>query len=605
MRLDSRRACPGWALFFMVLHLPLAPREAGGQDVFSSGLTWRSIGPVGQGGRVDDIAVVESDPSTFFVGFATGGLWKTINNGTTFRPVFDTYGTHSVGDVSVSQSNPEIVYVGTGEANNRQSSSFGDGVYKSTDGGETFSHVGLRATQSIARVVVHPTDPEVVWVAAVGPLFGASGERGVFKSTDGGTTWAKTLFVDDDTGVTDLVIQPDHPNTLLAATYQRRRSPWGFVGGGPGSGLWRSDDGGETWSPIRGNGLPSGTMGRIALGISRSHPNVVYAQIDVAPDDEPPVDDPQGGFRNQQDEPPDPSVAGTWRSDDGGRTWRFLNNHNPRPMYFSQIRVDPTDPDIVYTGGVDIYKSVDGGGTFFEVDTQSHVDHHAIWIDPNDSDHIMIGNDGSLDVSWDQGDTWESLRTWAVGQSYHTSTDMRRPYYVCTGLQDNGTWCGPSSVRSDNILPEDWYRVGRGDGFYSAIDRTDWTVVYSESQYGNIRRIDLETGVTERIRPRGPSGQERAGGIGGGNAGEHRARDGERVHHPVELEHAFHPLTTQSQRHLRGRQPTLRVLGPGDHLDHERGPHEGPRPEQPRHHGTVGRRAAVQPAAGGALHPVS
>jgi photosystem II stability/assembly factor-like uncharacterized protein len=437
------------------------------------------------GGRVDDIAVVENDPRVFYVGFATGGLWKTVNAGTTFHPVFDTYGTASIGSVAVSQSDPQLVWVGTGEANNRQSSSFGDGVYKSTDGGETFTHMGLRETESIHRVILHPTDPDIVYVAAVGHLFEPNPERGVFRTTDGGRTWEHVLAVDEDTGATDLVIHPADPNVLFAATYQRRRTRWGFNGGGPGSGIWRSDDGGDSWTRLEGNGLPAGTMGRIGLDIARSNPDVIYALIEVAADRAEPGD-----------VDPDPEKTGLWRSTDGGRTWAFRSNHNNRPMYYSLVRVDPNDADVVYTGGSSFSRSEDGGETFEAVPGASfvHVDHHSAWINPVNSDHILIGNDGSFDVSWDRGETFESFRTLSVAQFYQISVDMRRPYYVCGGLQDNGSWCGPSSVRGLFIPDDAWYRVGGGDGTYSAVDPMDPDIVYSASQFGNMRRSDLGRG---------------------------------------------------------------------------------------------------------------
>ena len=293
---------------------------------------WRSIGPVGQGGRVDDIAVRPDDPHTYFVGFATGGLWKTTNNGTTFTPVFDTYGTHSVGALALAPSNPDILYVGTGEANNRQSSSFGEGVYKSVDGGETFSHVGLRETQSVARIVVHPDDPGVVWVAANGHLFGPNPERGVFKSSDGGGTWDKVLYVDENTGATDLVIDPSNPNTLFAAMFEHQRTVCCFVGGGPGSGIWRSNDGGESWTRVEESGLPRGTMGRIALAMTPADPNVVYAQIEVAADREEPLSDEEREEWERLDDvdslPPDPDWSGVWRSTDKGATELCGANHH-------------------------------------------------------------------------------------------------------------------------------------------------------------------------------------------------------------------------------------------------------------------------------------
>ncbi len=483
------------------------------------GFRWRSIGPTGQGGRVDDIAVRPDDKKTWLVGFATAGLWKTTNNGTTFRPVFDTYGTHSIGAIGIAPSNPDVVYVGTGEANNRQSSSFGEGVYKSTDGGETFTHVGLRETQSIARVVVHPDDADTVWIAANGHLFGANPERGVFKSSDGGNTWEKTLFVDEDTGATDLVIDPSNPDVLFAATYQRRRTACCFVGGGPGSGIWRSTDGGDTWNRLEGNGLPNGTMGRIALAMTPADPDVVYAQIEVAADREEPLSEEETAEWTEMARegrlPGDPQWNGIWRSGDKGESWIFRSNENGRPMYFSQIRVSPQDPQVVYVVDQRVHKSRDGGITFEVLSGYGHVDQHAVWIDPDDHDHILIGNDGSIDITWDQGETWESLRSWAVGQPYHASVDMRRPYYVCTGLQDNGSWCGPSSVRQGPILSQDWYRIGGGDGFYTAVDPTDPNVFYSESQNGNIRRGDLRTGSSGSIRPRARGGRGGRGGQAG------------------------------------------------------------------------------------------
>jgi photosystem II stability/assembly factor-like uncharacterized protein len=470
---------------------------------------WRSIGPAGQGGRVDDIAVHPGDVRTLFVGFATGGLWKTTNMGTTFRPVFDTYGTHSIGDIAIAPSNPDIVYVGTGEPNNRQSSSFGDGMYRSTDGGETFTHIGLRETETISRVRVHLQDPDIVWVAANGHLFEPNPERGVFKSTDGGETWRKVLYVDENTGATDLVVDVENPDILHAATYQRRRTACCFAGGGPGSGMWRSTDGGETWSRISPDaGLPRGSLGRIALAVTPADPDVIYAQIEAAADKEEPltdVDREEWERLDDEDElPPDPQWSGIWRSTDRGMTWEHRSNENGRPMYFSQIRVSTEDSDLVYVVDQRVHKSVDGAMTFERLDGYGHVDQHAVWIDQDNDDHIIIGNDGGLDVSWDEGETWESLRPWAVGQPYHASVDMRRPYYVCTGLQDNGSWCGPSSVREGPILAQDWYDVGGGDGFYTAVDPTDWTMMYSESQNGNIRRVNIREGETEGIDPEAP-----------------------------------------------------------------------------------------------------
>jgi photosystem II stability/assembly factor-like uncharacterized protein len=481
---------------------------------------FRSIGPASMGGRIDDIAVVESDPSVMYVGFATGGLWKTINNGTTWTPIFDVYPVCSIGSVAVDQRNPNIVWVGTGEPNNRQSSSFGNGVYKSTDAGKTFTHLGLKETQTIAKVVIDPRDSNVVYVAAVGHLFGPNPERGIYKTADGGKTWNAVKTIDADTGFIDLVIDRSNPNVLYASSYQRRRQPWGFNGGGPGSGLWKTTDAGKTWTKLQGNGLPEGLLGRIGLSVSLSKPNVVYAQIEVGAragtggnvtaDGKP--DEPGAGFGGgagrggaQPSAPPDPKRSGVWRSDDAGKTWRLMSNNNNRPMYYSKIRVDPTNPEIVYTMGAPFHKSIDGGKTFRQVPGIAHSDHHALWINPRNPKHLVLGNDGGLDISYDQADTWEFVNTIAVGQFYAVSADMRKPYFVYGGLQDNGTWGGPSATRSSNgITNADWFRVGGGDGFYTQVDPTDHNVIYVESQDGNVSRLDLRVGRPVPIRPRAP-----------------------------------------------------------------------------------------------------
>ncbi|MBS1808271.1 MAG: hypothetical protein JST84_08780 [Acidobacteria bacterium] len=501
---------------------------------------FRGIGPASMGGRIDDFAVVESTPSTYYVAFATGGLWKTINNGTTFDPVFDSYSTHSIGDVAVCQSDLNIVWVGTGEANNRQSSSFGDGVFKSTDGGKTFTNVGLRETQSIARVVIDPKDPNIVYVAALGHLFGPNKERGVYKTTDGGKTWNNIKFINEDTGFTDIVIDPVDSKTLYATSYQRRRTAWGFNGGGPGTGIWKTIDAGKTWTKLEANGLPEIMLGRIGIDVARSNPNIVYAQIEVGTEmgTGVPAEGAEGqqggggggggGFGGQQNRPPDPKRSGIWRSDDKGKTWKFVSNENNRPMYYSQIRVDPTNAEIVYTGGLNFSRSTDGGKTFKNLSGVAHSDHHAIWIDPKDNKHLMVGNDGGLDVSYDQGETFDFINTIAAAQFYAISADMRKPYYVCGGLQDNGSWCGPSSTRAgggnggggggspSGITNADWFRVGGGDGFYTLQDPTDPNIVYSESQNGAVQRYDLRTGQSRSIRPRAA---QRPRGLGAGRGG--------------------------------------------------------------------------------------
>ncbi|MEO5566871.1 MAG: hypothetical protein ABIR92_00170 [Gemmatimonadaceae bacterium] len=507
------------------------------------GFKWRSIGPVAQGVRVDDLAVDEKNPSTYYVGFAVSGILKTTNNGITFEDVFPTYGSASIADLTLAPSDANILYVATGEANNRQTTSYGDGLYKSTDAGRTFRRIGFENSQTLGRVLVHPRDPNTVWIAVGGNLYGPSDDRGVWMSTNGGNTWTKTLYVDNNTSATEIAIDPANPNHLFAAMYQRQRTAWGFNGGGPGSGLHESTDGGRTWKKQTGNGLPNGTLGRIALDFSRSNPNVIYAQIEVAADREAANSQPPamtlpvascanapaggggggGGGGRGAAQSVDPAKSGIWRSSNGGRSWTFASTQNQRPMYFSQVRVDPNNPDVVYVGGVGPMKSTDGGRTWCGLNNMGHVDNHAIWINPANSKHVMYGNDGGVDVSYDGGEKWESLRNapWGMGLSYHASVGMDRPYTVCTGFQDNGSWCGPSHNRNgDGIRQWNWIGVGGGDGFQSQIDPTDRNVFYTESQNAGLNRYDLNTGLQQSIKPNAGGGGNvgRGGGAGGGGA---------------------------------------------------------------------------------------
>jgi photosystem II stability/assembly factor-like uncharacterized protein len=504
---------------------------------------FRSIGPAGPGGRIDDIVVAESDPSVIFLAYATGGLFKSVNNGTTFTPVFETYGSASFGDVAVDPANASIVYAGTGEANNRQSSSFGDGIYKTTDGGSTWTNIGLKETQTISRIVIDPRNPDVVYVAANGHLFGSNPERGVYKTTNGGRTWEKIKYIDENTGFTDLAIDRSNPNTLYAASYQRRRSGCCYNGGGPGSGLWKTEDAGHSWTKLTGNGLPAGTYGRIALDVSRSNPNVVYAQIEVgevgtenavaAAGEGAPVGSGRGGVdwcnnaspavgRGEEEGPAvrialDPRRSGVYRSDNRGRTWSLVSNCDERPLYFSQIKVDPQNPNTVYVAGSPASRSLDGGKTFSALSRAGgnaepgHVDIHSIWVDPRNSKHLMLATDGGLNITWDQGKTWDQVTTMSVGLSYWVSADMRRPYVVYTGMQDNGVWGGPSATRAAEgvILNSAWFGVNPGDGFHTAVDPTDYSVVYAESQNGTAIRYDLRTGAQQSFRPvaRGAAGR--------------------------------------------------------------------------------------------------
>ena len=471
-------------------------------------LYFRPIGPASMSGRIADIAVYEANPNIFYVGTAHGGVWKTVNNGTTFEAQLQDLGLMSIGAVAVSQSNPDRVYVGTGESNNRQSTSWGDGVYKSTNGGKTYTNIGLRTSRHINQIIIDPRDNDIVFVAATGSLWGAGGERGIYKTADGGKTWKQVLKVDDDTGANDVVMDPTNSQVLWATMYQRRRTACCMNGGGPGSGIWKSIDGGETWTRIKG-GVLDQPLGRIAIDVYRKRPNILYALIEGpggggrggGAGEEGPGGG-QGGGRGAP-QPVNDQPTGFYRSDDGGATWRKVNNANPRPMYFSKVRIDPTDPEIVYFGGVDLHQTLDGGKTVnTAAASRIHSDHHAIWINPANPNQVMIGNDGGLAISYDQAKTWQFLPNLPVGLFYHVSVDMATPYNVCGGMQDNYNWCGPSAVRgAAGIANYNWTTLQGGDGFVVLQDPKDFRVAFSESQDGNIVRVDRRTGETMSIRP--------------------------------------------------------------------------------------------------------
>ncbi|NNF26565.1 MAG: hypothetical protein HKN73_04985 [Gemmatimonadetes bacterium] len=455
-------------------------------------LRFREIGPTIMSGRVSDLAVDESDPSTFYVGTATGGVWKTENAGVSFEAVFTDQETSSIGDVTLAPSNPRVVWVGTGEPQNRQSSPWGNGVYRSLDGGKSWTHLGLAETRHISRIQVHPSDPDVAYLAAVGHLWGPNPERGVYRTRDGGETWEQVLFIDDDTGAIDLIMDPEDPRTLYAAMYQRRRRAWGFNGGGPGSGIYRTLDGGSTWSELT-QGLPEGDKGRIGLDIFRGDTEVVFALVEADPRV------PGQGFGGGVDDPRN----GVYRSTDRGETWEHLSTTNNRPMYYSQIRVDPNDLERIYLGGSSLFRSSDGGRTFTPDAAEGvHLDHHALWIDPSNSDHLILGSDGGVSVSWDRSDNWYQFRNLPISQFYEIGVDMQEPYHVCGGLQDNGSWCAPSDTWSNQgIRTRDWYNVGSGDGFFTVMLPGDPDIMFAESQGGNLIRVNRVTGERTRIRP--------------------------------------------------------------------------------------------------------
>jgi photosystem II stability/assembly factor-like uncharacterized protein len=449
-------------------------------------LKFRAIGPANMSGRIVDLAVVESNTYTFYVASATGGLWKTTDNGTTFAPVFFNESVASLGCVTVSQSNPNIVWVGTGEATNRQSSGWGDGVYKSTDAGRTWTNMGLRDSHHVGRVVLHPSNPDIVYAAALGHLWGPNKERGLFKSTDGGRTWKASLQIDEDTGVSDVAMDPSDPNVLYAAAHQRRRRAYGFHGGGPGSALYKSTDGGERWTKLN-QGLPDGDLGRIGISIYRKDPRIVYLSVEQ-------------GLRYNASTAYEQRKAGVYRSNDKGATWRLMSDWNPRPTYSSQIRVDPNDDQRIYM--VSYSYSDNGGETFIAPRQSLHGDDRMVWIDPHDSRHLIKADDGGVGVSYDRGLKWIYVTSLPVSQWYHVGVDMRKPYWVYGGLQDNGCWRGPSATYfSSGISSDDWIRTCGGDGFKSLADPNDDRTFYSESQYLGLLRNDSITNEQRNIRP--------------------------------------------------------------------------------------------------------
>ncbi|MEE2993698.1 MAG: hypothetical protein VX603_11055 [Gemmatimonadota bacterium] len=467
------------------LSAPLSAQELTSETLH--GLEFRNIGPAAMSGRVVDLAVLEKDPYTFYVASATGGLWKTINNGVTFEVVFKNEGTHSIGDVVVHQKADSLVWVGTGERANRQSSSWGDGVYKSMDSGTTWTNMGLRDSHHIGRIVMHPDDPNTVYVAAMGHLWGPNDERGLYKTTDGGKTWNRVLGIDEHTGIVDVAMDPDDPNILYAAAYQRRRRPYGFHGGGPGSGLYKTTDGGATWQELT-SGLPAGDKGRMGISIYRSDPNIVYISLEQ-------------GYRYNASTAYNERRAGLYRSEDKGETWTYTGNWNPRPMYASQPLVDPNDDQRIYMMNRYSY-SEDGGKTFRAPRQSLHGDDRILWVNPEDSRHVIKGDDGGVGISYDRGITWLYVTSLPVSQFYRVSVDMRKPYWVYGGLQDNGSWAGPGATYlSDGILNNEWMRTGGGDGFVNLPHREDENTLYVESQYLGLSRFDLNTRQRRAIRP--------------------------------------------------------------------------------------------------------
>ncbi len=407
--------------------------------------------------------------------------------------MFEREPVHSVGDIAIFQPNPNIIWVGTGERANRQSVSWGDGIYKTTDAGKTWTNVGLKDSKHIGRIVTHPTSPDIVWVAAQGSVWGPGGDRGLYKTTDGGKTWNRVLHVDDDTGVTDVAIDPTDPNMLYAASYQRRRSAFGFNGGGPGSALWKSIDGGGNWKKIVGSGLPDGEYGRIGISVHRKNPNIVYVSIEQ-------------GFRYNAPTAYTQRRAGIYRSENKGDSWTLMSDWNPRPMYASQILVDPSDDQRIYM--VNAYSfSDDGGKTFRQPRQTLHGDDRLVWVNPKDSRHVIKLDDGGIGISYDRGLKWLYVQSIPVSQYYRVRVDNAVPFNVYGGLLDNGCWVGPSaSWTSNGILNEHWSRLCGGDGFFAVPDPKDPRIVFSASQFLGLVRNDTRTWQAQDSRPADPTG---------------------------------------------------------------------------------------------------
>lgn len=467
-------------LFLGLVSLPL---HAQLDPELLAGLKARAIGPASMSGRVAAIDVVESNPDIVYVGAATGGVWKSTDGALSFTPIFDDQPVAAIGAVAVFQPSPDIVWVGTGEGNPRNSMSVGNGIYKSADGGRTWQHLGLDKTERIHRIVLHPRDPNIAWVAAMGQAWGRNADRGVFKTIDGGRTWTKVLYVDERTGAADLVIDPTNPNKLFAAMWEYRRWPWFFNSGGPGSGLHVTHDGGATWRRFtEEDGMPAGPLGRIGVAIARSNPSIVYALVEA-------------------------EKSALLRSEDGGRKWTAVNTEHDvadRPFYYADIRVDPEDPNRVYNVASLISLSTDGGKTFKTLVpfAKVHPDYHALWIDPEDATHLYAGNDGGVAESRDRGLSWRFVSTLPLAQYYHIAVDNEVPFNIYGGMQDNGSWKGPSTTwETYGIRNWDWQEVGFGDGFGTVPIPTDPMVGYAMSQEGYIVRWNLRTGERKDIRP--------------------------------------------------------------------------------------------------------
>ena len=485
-----RRALSVVAAVSLVALAPGVAAAQSGAGPFGE-LTFREIGPAVMGGRIHDVKALPDDPSTIIVATASGGLWKTTNHGTVWTPIFDGQPTSAFGVVAIAPSNHDVIWAGTGEQNNRQSTTWGDGVFRSTDGGTTWAHLGLEETRAIGALLVDPTNPDVAYVGALGNLWKPSTERGVYKTTDGGRTWDKVLYVDTLTGVVDMVMDPQDPNTLYAAAYERLRTPCCFNGGGPGSGIYKTTDGGAHWTRLAG-GLPATEMGRIGLAISRTDGKRVYAVVENA------------------------AAGGVYRTDDGGATWTRMNPLDPRPMFYSSLAVDPQDDRRVYMMARWFYRSDDGGAHWRTMPTEPTYDvglkgdYHAMWIDPGNTRHFYLVGDGGLYESWDMGETYKRINNIPIGQFYGIGLDRDTPYDIYGGMQDDHSWFGPSATRHYlGIVPGDWREIGFNDGVEGYPDLAGRQFVYSNAVDGDLTRVNALTGDRADIHPQPAPGQPR------------------------------------------------------------------------------------------------
>lgn len=477
-------------LFILLLSCPLLTDA---QTTVSSAtfgaLEARQLGPGTMSGRITSIEGVNNDNGkTIFVGTAGGGIWKSTNAGASFKPIFDKY-CQSIGALAIDQKNPKLIYAGTGESNMRNSVSIGDGFYRSTDGGENWTRTGgLDSTEHISKVVLDPANPGVIYVAAPGALWGNSKHRGLYKSTDGGKTFEKILFISDKAGCADVVLDPKDPNIVYATTWEFRRQPYSFNSGGEGSAMWKSNDGGKTWKELK-SGLPAKPFGRIALALSPSEPNKLLAIVES-------------------------SNTGLYISSDGGENWKQQSsplNVVARPFYFSTLVVDPFDSKRVYRPAYSFSFSDDGGYSFSQASGEGavpHADHHALWVNPKNTNHLYLGTDGGVYMSLDRGSTWTYLQNLPVGQFYHVAVDMKTPYRVYGGLQDNGSWTGPSSAPG-GVKNSDWIDLYGGDGFWVTPDASDPDIVYAESQGGDVNRIDMRNLKSISVRPQASAGDDK------------------------------------------------------------------------------------------------